>query len=313
MKATRISPSEYARLFPAPSVVYNSVEFSELNSCKCQEVHYIALTDDGGKVRLGATFGMVDCELRMPFSAPFGCIEEPKPQQVSYYVDAIDALKSYGDEHKCRLRLTLPPVIYSRHSHIEKQYLAAITRGAELLYTDYSHAMPLSRDMDVLKLLTPQSRRKYKASVRAGLECRAYDASDFTALEEAYSVIKIHHEAHGYPVRMTFDNLRDTIARRMVGGSVYMVSHGGCTVAAAINYHHPSGIVQGVYWGNIPESAGLSPMNNIAVEMSIDFARQGLRWFDLGPSSIRGVPDAGLCLFKESLGFGLFTKPTLMV
>ncbi len=68
MKATRISPSEYARLFPAPSVVYNSVEFSELNSCKCQEVHYIALADDGGKVRLGVILEVLNVLLMNPKS-----------------------------------------------------------------------------------------------------------------------------------------------------------------------------------------------------------------------------------------------------
>lgn len=312
MIASRLSSEEYRRLFPKPLLMYDSVAFSELNRSKCEDLHYVVIGDRIGKVRFGVTLGLKDGELRSPFSAPFGCVEETRPHQIPYYIDAMHALRDYAGESGCRVRLTLPPNIYSTRSQISKQYLAALNSGAELLYTDYTYAMPLSRGMDVEKLLTPQSRRKYKASIRAGAECRAYETSDDAALEEAYRVVKINHESRGYPVHMTLDNLRDTIGS-MISGSVYIVTHGGRSIAAAINYHHPSGIVQGVYWGNIPEAAELRPMNNIAVNMSMDFAREGYRWFDLGPSSIQGVPDDGLCLFKESLGFRLFAKPTLLL
>lgn len=312
MKATRLQADEYAAMFPDPLLVYSRTEFSELNRGKCDDLHYVAVSDANGRIRFGLTLGLKDGELRAPFSAPFGCIEETRPQQLLYYVEAIAALREYAREYGCRIRLTLPPDIYSTRSQIAKQYLAALRGGAELLYTDYTYAMPLAQDMDVESLLTPQSRRKYRASVRAGLECRAYDASDDDALAEAYRVVTINHESRGYPVHMTLDNLRSTIGR-MVAGSVYIVTADGRSVASAINYHHPCGIVQGVYWGNIPEAAELRPMNNIAVSMSMDFARKGFRWFDLGPSSIAGVPDDGLCLFKESLGFSLFSKPTLLI
>lgn len=312
MKATRLQPDEYGKIFTDPLLVYNKVEFSELNRSKCDDLHYVAVTDGNGRVRFGITLGLRDGELRAPFSAPFGCVEETRPQQLLYYIDAIHALRDYAQTCGCHIRLTLPPDIYSTKSQISKQYLAAMSAGAQMLFTDYTYAMPLSRGMDVARMLSPQSRRKYKASIRAGLECRAYDASDDGALAEAYRVVTINHESRGYPVHMSFDNLRSTIDR-MVRGSVYIVTSNGQPIASAINYHHLSGIVQGVYWGNIPEAAELRPMNNIAVSMSMDFARDGFRWFDLGPSSIDGIPDEGLCLFKESLGFSLFAKPTLLI
>lgn len=312
MKATRLQPDEYGKIFTDPLLVYNKVEFSEHNRAKCDDLHYVAVTDGNGRMRFGITLGLRDGELRAPFSAPFGCVEETRPQQLLYYIDAIHALRDYAQTCGCHIRLTLPPDIYSTKSQISKQYLAAMSAGAQMLYTDYNYAMPLARDMDVESMLTPKSRSKYRASVRAGLECKVYDASDSYALTEAYRVVTINHESRGYPVHMTLDNLHSTL-ERIVDGRVYIMTYGGESIAAAINYHHPGGIVQDIYWGNVPEAAGLRPMNNIAVCMLKDYARDGFRWFDLGPSSIDGIPDEGLCLFKESLGFSLFAKPTLLI
>lgn len=312
MKATRLLPEEYGRIFPSPLLVYDSVSFSELNRSKCDDLHYIVLSDERSKMRLGVILGEKDGMLRTPFSAPFGCIEETRPQHISYYTEAVNAIRNYAGAVGCSVRMTLPPYIYGMRSQINKQYLAALNAGAKLLYTDYTYAMPLAPGIDVEARLSPQSRRKYRASVRSGLECCVYDGSDAGALAEAYRVVLVNHESRGYPVHMSLDNLKATIGR-LVKGSIYIVTLGGRSIASAINYHHDNGIVQGVYWGNLPEAADVRPMNHIAVRMSEDFARDGYRWFDLGPSSIGGVPDDGLCLFKEGLGFELLSKPTLQI
>lgn len=312
MKATRLQPDEYGKIFTDPLLVYNKVEFSELNRAKCDDLHYVAVADGNGRVRFGITLGLRDGELRAPFSAPFGCIEETRPQQLLYYIDAIHALRDYAQACGCHIRLTLPPDIYSTKSQISKQYLAAMSAGAQMLFTDYTYAMPLSQGLDVIGKLVPMSRRNYNASVRAGVECHRYDITDDDALAEAYRVVTVNHVSRGYPVHMSIDDLRDTL-NHIVQGSVYIATCDGKSVASSINYHYPGRIVQLIYWGNIPEAAELRPMNNLAVSMITDFARDDVRWFDLGPSSIDGIPDRGLCRFKESLGFSLFAKPTLLI
>lgn len=312
MDAKRISPEEYQRLFPEPSLVYDSVPFSELNRSKCEDVHYVAFFDSEGRARLGVILGLRDGRLNAPFSAPFASIEAAKPQQLAHYVEALDALRRYGREAGAAVRLTLPPDIYSSGSSIAKQYLAALSAGGRLLYTDYLYALPLSPGMDVEACMIPQARRKYRASVKAGLECRRFDPADSAALAEAYRIVCINHRSKGYPVHMSLDNLAATIGR-LVKGSIFIVSHQGENIAAAVNYHHPSGVVQGVYWGHIPEAAPLRPMNFLAARMAESFASDGERCFDLGPSSVDGIPDPGLCQFKESLGYTLHPKPTIIL
>lgn len=316
MKAIRVSSAEYAKLFPTPSVAYNTVEFSELNRDKCRDVHYIAIADDTGKVRFGITLGLKDGELCAPFSAPFGCMEETKPQQITYYLEAVDALRDYGAQLGCHVRLTLPSEIYSRHSHVEKQYLAALTRGAQLLYTDSNYGRTLSRDDDMSTMLGRPGGTCYRAASRAGLTCAVYPATDSAKLHEAYALISSHHTAHGYPVRMSLERLEATMARlaSRIRGEVFIVYSGADAIAASINYVHcEERIVQPIYWGYMAGTGYMRPMNYMAVEMACHYASEGYGWLDLGSSSELGVPDYGLCRFKESLGYDLFIKPTLLI
>lgn len=292
------------------------MEFSEFNREKCREVHYVALADDGGKIRLGIVLGQKDGELCAPFSAPFGCIEETKSQQISYYLDSIDALRAYGEEHHSHVRLTLPPEIYSRHSHIEKQYLAAITRGAKLLHTDYSYARTLNPQADIEAELTHMGRSGYHVACRAGLTYETAPTSDAAMFREAYAIIRANHESRGYPVRMSLEELVATLAciERRVRGEVFIVKTAdGKAAAASINYIHSNGIVQPIYWGHLDETARLRPMNFMAVEMARNYASLGLQWIDQGVSSIGGIPNYGLCMFKNSLGYELFAKPTIIL
>lgn len=315
MKATRTSPSEYARYFPDPSVAYNTVEFSELNKGKCLDVHYLLLTDDGGKVRLGITLGLCEDGLKAPFSAPFGCIEETRPQQISYYLEAVDALRDYGAELQCGIRLTLPPSIYSRNSHIEKQHMAALTRGVTQPYSDCNYVRPLSCGADVLADLSRHARKCYRAAYRSGLSYRVTEALAPVALEEAYSIVRHNHQAHGYPVHMSMEQIEATLRcfGARVRGEVFIVSCGNDNIAASINYIHAGGIVQPVYWGHLVDTGYLRPMNYLAVEMARHYASRGFAWLDQGTSSLHGIPNYGLCRFKESLGYELLTKPTLLI
>ena len=53
MQLKRITPDEYAALFKSVSHTFNSVEFSQLNRSKCDDVHYLAFADDTGMWKAG--------------------------------------------------------------------------------------------------------------------------------------------------------------------------------------------------------------------------------------------------------------------
>ena len=63
MKATRLQADVYAAIFPDPLLVYSRTEFSELNRGKCDDLHYVAVSDAKGRIRFGLTLGLKDGEL----------------------------------------------------------------------------------------------------------------------------------------------------------------------------------------------------------------------------------------------------------
>jgi hypothetical protein len=73
-------------------------------------------------------------------------------------------------------------------------------------------------------------------------------------------------------------------------------------VAAAIVYRVSPQICQLIYWGDAPGFESSRPMNMLALKMFELFKAMGVDYLDIGPSSEDGIPNAGLCAFKESVG-----------
>lgn len=115
MRAVRVSPGEYGQIFHSPSHLYNSVAFNELNRHKCDDIHYVTLCDDRGRVRFGIILGQKGDVLKSPFSAPFGGIEANGRQKAAQYVEAAGALAGYWAGG---MRITLPPLVYDCDAHV---------------------------------------------------------------------------------------------------------------------------------------------------------------------------------------------------
>lgn len=314
MKLKRITPDEYAGLFPEVSHVFNSVEFSLLNRGKCDDVHYLAFADDKGKMRLGLILGERGGMLRSPFSAPFGGLEERGPQRLSYYLDAAAELKAYGREYGKPVVVTLPPACYDGDSsRFSRQALCLLSGGGRQLYADFNYHYSLSDFSSFDERLWSSARRNLSASVRRELEfeCLADPTDD--EIKEIYGIIRVNHESHGYPVHMTLDDIVAT--SKIIGMDFFIVRKDGKGIASAIIYHTSSETVQLIYWGDLPEGRDFRPMNFLSYNIIRHYAESspesGVRFFDLGPASSDGVPAVGLCDFKESIGCRLTPKITL--
>ena len=324
----RVSPETFGQLFPTPSHVFNSVAFSELNGHKCDDVHYLAFADERGKVRLGIILGEKADTLRSPFSAPFGGMEERHAQKVSVYIEALESLKAYARSLNKSLLITLPPACYETPSSaLSSQYLAALSLGASLHYSDFNYHYDLSRFPSFKEDLRPQSRNKLSAAMRNGFDFHYLKGASSEDFERVYSIIKRNHEALGYPLRMTLDDVIAT--SKIIKMDLFVLTKDGSDVAGALVYHSAptaslakaassrlaDGVVQVVYWGDLPEWRSFRPMNFLAYKVIGHYYDNrhvtGVRYFDIGPSSSEGRPSLGLCDFKESLGCNLTPKATL--
>ena len=120
-------------------------------------------------------------------------------------------------------------------------------------------------------------------------------------MERAYEVIRRNREEHGYPLRMTLEQVWQTVTS-VVKADFFVLEHEGRDVAAAQISHVAEGIAQVIYWGDIRKYSALRPMNFLAYSLLDHYYKQGLRILDIGPSTEDGVPNYGLCEFKENIG-----------
>lgn len=314
MQLKRITPDEYAGLFPKVSHAFNSVEFSLLNRNKCDDVHYLAFADDKGKIRLGIILGERGGLLRSPFSAPFGGLEERGPQRLSYYLDAAVALKAYGKTCGKPVVVTLPPACYDGDcSRFSRQALCLLSGGGRQFYADFNYHYSLCDFSSFDERLWSSARRNLSASVRRELEFECLADPTYDEIKEIYGIIRVNHESHGYPVHMTLDDIAAT--SKIIGMDFFIVRKDGEGIASAIIYHTSPETVQLIYWGDLPEGRDLRPMNFLSYNIIRHYAESshesGVCFFDLGPASSDGIPAVGLCDFKESIGCRLTPKITL--
>lgn len=308
MQIVRCTPAEYGALFTVTSHVFDSVAFNELNRHKCDGVHYLVFKDDKDKVRLGIILGERDGKLLSPFSAPFGGMEEVKPQSVGRYVEAFGLLRRYASDCGCGVLLRLPPGIYDSEGVYARQYCAAMSCGWHTAYADYNYHYDLAR---VGTFVDSCSRAARKNFAKGEGYVWGFDALDGCRenVERVYNVIKCNRDSHGYPLRMSLEDILATA--EIIPCTFLMLTHEGVDVAAVLAYDVAPGISQVIYWGDVPGYAHMRPMNVLAYETFRYFAARGQRVLDIGPSSEEGVPSLGLCDFKASLGCSLTPKFTL--
>lgn len=308
MVAERVSPDQYQTFFPDPSHVFNTVHFNELNKHKCEEAHYVTIKDDKGKVRFGIILGQKDEKLKSPFSAPFGGIEERGCQCVEHYIEALKALHQYKGDRE--LIITLPPYFYGRNSHIDKQLCASLTVGAKIAYTDYDYYYKLCHSQTFIAYCNRASRKNFIKSSRQDWSFKALDGNE-SGIERVYNVIRLNRESHGYPLRMSFDDVVAT--SRIIDCRFMLLCLGGIDVASVLAYNVSPGISQIVYWGDVPGYSELRPMNMLAYKTFEYLASCGQHIADIGPSSSEGIPSIGLCNFKEGIGCHMTPKHTIIL
>lgn len=301
MELHEISADELFGLFDRTVTPYGGRAFNMLNSHRAEALRAFALFDGKNTPRLGILFGLRDGEWRLPFSAPFGEVLYRKEQHFETCLEFSRALAAEG----LPMRITLAPDIYDPVMLPRiKGAFAAVARDG---FSDYNYSYPLDRYASFSDGLSATARQKYRRSKGAGFEFHAYARP-----EEVYEVIRRNRSERGYPLAMSFQDLLSTAS---VGVEIdwHLLTLGTESVAAAVVYRLNPRVAQVIYWGDVAGFSSDRPMNLLAAEVTDLYKNLGFSVLDIGPSSSAGVPDVGLCTFKESLGCELSFKPTILL
>lgn len=300
MHISEISPTEYASAFGQTGHVFNSVAFSELNRSKASALHYLAFCDT--KTRFGLILGERGDGLYSPFSAPFGGFEQNGRQRLEKMEEAVIELKAYAAGGKARpgkaVHITLPPPIYGGSE--PAKWANVMQRHGTLEHIDLNYHFDLTQTTRYEDVAERNARKNLHRALREDFGFTRLDSTSGDDIERAYRIIKANREEHGYPLRMSLQAVKDTA--RTLHADFFAMTLKGKDVAAAQVFHVAKDVAQVIYWGDLHAYSHLRTMNRLAYEMFSYYHGQGLRILDIGPSTVNGVPNHGLCSFKESIG-----------
>ncbi len=301
MQLTELTPEQYADAFTRPATPYGSVPFNLLNADKADGLYFGAMHDASGRYRIGIIAGRRDGRYYCPFSAPFGELTANGRQKLETVAAFIDLLRQrFGSGN---LSVTLAPPFYD--DVMQPRVAGCLAAGGRLDYADFNYHYDLARFTEFTSRLDANARNHLNRALRAGFEFGA------CPLDKAYAVIAANRREKGYPLRMSLEALQET--SRIIPVDSFLLILGSDPVAAAIVYRLGERIAQVIYWGHIGAYSAHHPMNLLAREVFAFYAAAGFSTVDVGPASSDGVPDMGLCAFKESIGCSLTFKPRFTV
>jgi hypothetical protein len=299
MEIVELTEKEYSSLVGKNVPVYNKPEFLNTNADKVDRIHYLSGKDKKHRVLLA--IGEKDGEWRAPFSAPFSNIILLRDDiSIKHIWDFVKSLIAYVKEQGGKLiNFYLPADIYGACQNA-RIYNALLGNGFHVVFQDVNYSFNLtSFDMDSYEqLIDTNARRNLRIAMESNdifVRCETDSEK-----EEAFDVIKANRESKGYPLRMTKEKLMETI--KVVDHDFFLVKHEGRTLASAVVYKIKPKVAHLLYWGDIPDVGEFKSINFISYNLIKYYKNLGFDILDIGISTVDGIPNTGLCDFKESIG-----------
>ena len=200
--------------------------------------------------------------------------------------------------------ITLPPLFYEP-SFLSKLSNSLYRKGFTLAKSDLNYSIHLDGEKENYQGKLHYNARK-NLNIAMEQSFTFEHCNNAESKSEAYKIIQANREAKGYPLRMTYDTVVKTTA--IIQADFFLVKLAKENVAAAMVFHVSPGIVQVVYWGDLPAFAASKTMNFLSYQVVMHYYETGIKIIDIGPSTDNSIPNYGLCDFKESIGCMVYPK-----
>jgi len=300
-----VTKEDYTEVLGASYHVFGTSSFNFLNVDLGYDVLYILFKDN--KYRLGIIGGVSDSCFYSPFSAPFGGFSFVEENVTILQIEqAVIELKKMLSIRAINLiKISLPPLCYNPN-FVSKQIIAFRNCGLYESSIELNFFFQTRNFTDnYTSLLWRNARKNLNKAMLNGLFFLTDSSLAFK--ERSYHIIRKNREQKGYPLRMTWERVCKTVS--LINSDFFIVQNSlGADIAAAMVFYVNQKIVQVVYWGDLPNYSSLRAMNFLAFKVFEFYKNTGIEIVDIGPSTEYGVPNYGLCEFKESIGCDLITK-----
>lgn len=300
-----ISENDYDLICGNYQYFYNSMQFHKLNKGKVENVEFLLFEEK--KKKLALAIGIGNNCIKVPYSAPFGIFEKlQKHIKLEEIDEALDLLEQYArDKGIGSILFRLPPSFYDE-AFISKIHNCLLRKGYKIDYCDLNYQIFISNMEHYMQTLLRNAKKNLNHALKENFDFVHCD--DIGEKQEAYKVIKSNRERKGYPLRMTCEQVMDTI--KITEHDFFLLKSQGVSIAAAIIFKVNSFCYQVVYWGDIEGYEAKRPMNMLAYKVCEFYCQKGIQVLDIGPSTEEGIPNYGLCDYKESIGCDVSTKHT---
>lgn len=281
-----IDIADFDRVFPVRPTVYDSARFNLLNAARAERLVALAGFAGDGTPAVGQIFGLRGGMLRAPFSAPFSAAsvadESRRGKLVSEFF--AEAPRLLG----APMRLVWPSEFYGAGTPPD---------GSEIIDEANFH-YDMSAFTDYEAHLSRSGRYNHHRALKHDFEFFKTDD-----IARAYAVIEANRRAMGYPLAMSLEQVVATVTDA-VRADFFVMTLDGADIASAMIYEAAPGIMQVIYWGDLPQGRPARAMNHLAWRVFGWYAlnRPEVRIVDIGPASTDGVRNEGLCQFKLSIG-----------
>ncbi|MCU4173855.1 hypothetical protein [Carboxylicivirga sp. N1Y90] len=299
MEVVEVACNEFENIAEKPLHVFQSVGFNELNKDKCDQLHYLLFKES--KYKLALVLGVRGQKVFSPFSAPFGGFFPISfDTKLSAVGEAIKELSLWLKEKDYKaIDITLPPDIY-HPSFIAKQINCLWRYGYDAVNVDLNYAFDLNQFTDsYIEDIPRNARKNLKVGLKANLSL--HKCEEEIEKKEAYQVIAQNRKERGFPLRMTWEQVKTT--SEFIKSDFFLLRDtNGISIASAVVFHVTKEIVQVIYWGDLGEFSKLKTMNVLSFRIFEYYKGLNLSIVDIGPSTEDSEPNHGLAEFKESIG-----------
>lgn len=145
--------------------------------------------------------------------------------------------------------------------------------------------------------------KRIRKCLKAGFFAEQVDSADYP---KVYQVIKQNRERRGFPITMSLEQMGEMVEifpERMRFFAVYRDAAKFDMLAAAVCIAIADSVLYVFYWGDAADVESYSPVALLADGIYAHCQQRGIKWFDVGTSTVEGVPNHGLIKFKRNLGF----------
>lgn len=294
--------SEYDAWVKDKGNFFNEPKFTEFNKERADEILYLVIKK-GESARFGVIVGKIGELGKVPFSAPYSYpVSIRNDNKVEDYENALECLERYlVDKGIKEVYFTFPPLYYDEH--VLTAWISVFYRkGYRISKLDISYSIDLLRnnvtEEEYEKIITSKGKKSFRKAMKNGLSIKRCETEE--EYEQAYNLVKIGHDAKGFPVSLTYERLKETL--KLVEHDAFIVSKGSQGIVGEFLYKINDSIVHALYAGTHPDYLDAGGMNYLTYYTIKYYGNMGYKIINKEASSTNSIPIYGLCNFKESVG-----------